>query len=199
MPEWQPLNRTAMPLPTLALNNFVEMRDKVADPKFPVAEKIEAGSAPNIPTNGYRLMPRSLFSPHIRYSEALRNGNRQERLCRMWCLCPISKDMGRWTGRTTYVTAYRHNRKLIMYSLPHFKEQDDDRILAFMRKNPFAVVIATGANGRPEATQVPLLIKTTESGRVNPDRACHEKNLTITPPYDMHGKHWWSLPGHMLM
>ena len=53
-----------------------------------------------------------------------------------------------------------------MYSLPHFKEQDDDRILAFMRENPFAVVIATGANGRPEATQVPLLIKTTESGEI---------------------------------
>ena len=53
-----------------------------------------------------------------------------------------------------------------MYSLPYFKEQDDDRILAFLRKNPFAVIVATGANGKPEATQVPLLIKTLESGEI---------------------------------
>ena len=60
---------------TLALNNFIEMRDKVADPKFLLQKKIEArfsSKYPNLWTPAYSLVT---FSPDVRYSEALQRGN----------------------------------------------------------------------------------------------------------------------------
>ena len=82
MPEYQRLRKPdGDAIADLALNNFVEMRDKVADPKFLLQKKrSKPGSAPNIPTNGYRLMPRSLL---VRISVTVRHcgtGNRQERI-----------------------------------------------------------------------------------------------------------------------
>ncbi|WP_336517901.1 FMN-binding negative transcriptional regulator [Pollutibacter soli] len=46
-----------------------------------------------------------------------------------------------------------------MYSLPYFKEQDAEKVLAFMRANPFAMLIGVGENNVPAATQVPLFIE----------------------------------------
>lgn len=43
-----------------------------------------------------------------------------------------------------------------MYSLPHFKEQDEKKILRFINEHPFAFVIAN-AHPYPATTQVPLL------------------------------------------
>lgn len=63
---------------TLALNNFVEMRDKVADPAFLLQKKIEArfsNKYPHLWTPAYSLVT---FSPDVRYSEALRRGNAQQ-------------------------------------------------------------------------------------------------------------------------
>jgi kynurenine 3-monooxygenase len=63
---------------TLALNNFVEMRDKVADPKFLLQKKIEArfsSKYPHLWTPAYSLVT---FSPNVRYSDALRRGNEQQ-------------------------------------------------------------------------------------------------------------------------
>ena len=63
---------------TLALNNFVEMRDKVADPVFLLQKKIEANFSNKYPekwTPAYSLVT---FSPDVRYSEALRRGNFQQ-------------------------------------------------------------------------------------------------------------------------
>jgi kynurenine 3-monooxygenase len=62
----------------LALNNFIEMRDKVADPKFLLQKKIEARFSTKYPDKWIPAYSQVTFSPHIRYSEALRNGNRQE-------------------------------------------------------------------------------------------------------------------------
>lgn len=45
-----------------------------------------------------------------------------------------------------------------MYSLPYFKENDRQEILAFLRRHPFAMLIGSD-DGRPVATQVPLLIR----------------------------------------
>jgi kynurenine 3-monooxygenase len=62
----------------LALNNFVEMRDKVADPAFLLQKKIEARFSNKFPdkwTPAYSLVT---FSPHVRYSEALKRGNEQQ-------------------------------------------------------------------------------------------------------------------------
>lgn len=62
----------------LALNNFVEMRDKVADPKFLLQKKIEAAFSSKHPEKWIPAYSQVTFSPHIRYSEALRNSIRQE-------------------------------------------------------------------------------------------------------------------------
>lgn len=45
-----------------------------------------------------------------------------------------------------------------MYNLSHFKEQDQQAILDFMKAHPFALLIANGTSW-PVATQVPLLIE----------------------------------------
>jgi len=62
----------------LALNNFIEMRDKVADPVFLLQKKIEnrfSSKYPEIWTPAYGLVT---FRPDLRYSTALEKGNRQQ-------------------------------------------------------------------------------------------------------------------------
>jgi kynurenine 3-monooxygenase len=62
----------------LALNNFVEMRDKVADPKFLLQKKIEAAFSKKYPDKWIPAYAQVTFSPHIRYSKALVSGQKQE-------------------------------------------------------------------------------------------------------------------------
>jgi kynurenine 3-monooxygenase len=64
----------------LALNNFIEMRDKVADPKFVLQKKIEGKLYAKYPTKWIPAYSQVTFSPHIRYSEALERGKRQEKI-----------------------------------------------------------------------------------------------------------------------
>ncbi|MBS1742484.1 MAG: FAD-dependent monooxygenase [Bacteroidetes bacterium] len=64
----------------LAINNFIEMRDKVADPKFLLQKKIEANVSKKYPGRWIPAYSQVTFSPHIRYSEALKNGSRQEKI-----------------------------------------------------------------------------------------------------------------------
>ena len=45
-----------------------------------------------------------------------------------------------------------------MYSLPYFKEQDQERVLEFIKQHPFAFLAGCDADGRPVATQIPLFI-----------------------------------------
>ncbi|HNP00598.1 MAG TPA: FAD-dependent monooxygenase, partial [Ferruginibacter sp.] len=77
--EYQQLRKPdADAIADLALNNFVEMRDKVADPKFLLQKKIEAAFSKKHPDKWIPAYSQVTFSPHIRYSEALVNGRRQE-------------------------------------------------------------------------------------------------------------------------
>lgn len=62
----------------LALNNFIEMRDKIADPKFLLQKKIEARLHEKYPDKWIPAYSQVTFSPHIRYSDALKRGRRQE-------------------------------------------------------------------------------------------------------------------------
>ena len=62
----------------LALNNFIEMRDKVGDPKFLLQKKIEARLHEKYPDKWIPAYSQVTFSPHIRYSEALERGQHQE-------------------------------------------------------------------------------------------------------------------------
>ena len=77
--EFQTLRKPdADAIATLALNNFIEMRDKVADPVFLLQKKIEAHFSAKHPdkwTPAYSLVT---FSPDVRYSEALNRGNLQQ-------------------------------------------------------------------------------------------------------------------------
>ena len=77
--EFQALRKTdADAIADLALNNFIEMRDKVADPKFLLQKKIEARLHQKYPAKWIPAYAQVTFSPHIRYSEALERGTRQE-------------------------------------------------------------------------------------------------------------------------
>ena len=46
-----------------------------------------------------------------------------------------------------------------MYSLPYFKEDDQEVVLRFMHQHPFVMICGSDRNGKPVATQVPVLIK----------------------------------------
>lgn len=78
LPEYQKLRKPdGDAIADLALENFVEMRDKVAQPKFLLQKKIEAAFHDKYPDKwipGYSMVT---FRPDIRYSEALTRSNRQ--------------------------------------------------------------------------------------------------------------------------
>ena len=79
LPEYQSLRKPdADAIADLALNNFVEMRDKVADSKFLLQKKIEAAFSKKNPDKWTPLYSQVTFSPQIRYSKALVNGQKQE-------------------------------------------------------------------------------------------------------------------------
>ncbi|RYZ24208.1 MAG: FAD-dependent monooxygenase [Chitinophagaceae bacterium] len=62
----------------LAVNNFTEMRSRTADPNFLLQKKIEAWVHELHPDKWIPAYSQVTFSPQIRYSEALRNMQRQE-------------------------------------------------------------------------------------------------------------------------
>jgi kynurenine 3-monooxygenase len=77
--EYQQLRKPdADAIADLALNNFIEMRDKVADPKFLLQKKIEGKLYQKYPEKWIPAYSQVTFSPHIRYSEALKRGENQE-------------------------------------------------------------------------------------------------------------------------
>lgn len=62
----------------LAIANFTEMREKTADPKFLLQKKIEARLHEKYPDKWIPAYSQVTFSPHIRYSDALKRGQMQE-------------------------------------------------------------------------------------------------------------------------
>ncbi len=78
----------------LAIGNFTEMRDKVANPTFILQKKIEAKLHEKYPSKWIPAYSQVTFSPHIRYSEALRNSQRQERIMQEVMQMPGIED--RW-------------------------------------------------------------------------------------------------------
>lgn len=62
----------------LAVMNFIEMRDKTADPMFLLQKKIEARFSSKYPDKWIPLYSMVTYSPHIRYSTALKEGQKQE-------------------------------------------------------------------------------------------------------------------------
>ncbi|HEY0029218.1 MAG TPA: NAD(P)/FAD-dependent oxidoreductase [Bacteroidia bacterium] len=77
--EYQTLRKPdADAIADLAVANFVEMRDKTADPKFLLQKKIEAYFSSKHPDKWIPLYSMVTYSPHIRYSTALKEGQKQE-------------------------------------------------------------------------------------------------------------------------
>ena len=77
--EFQTLRKPdADAIADLAINNFTEMRAKTADPKFLLQKKIEAKLHEHYPDKWIPAYSQVTFSPHIRYSEALKNSQKQE-------------------------------------------------------------------------------------------------------------------------
>lgn len=64
----------------LAVYNFIEMRDKVGDPRFLLQKKIEAKITGQYPDAWLPLYSMVTFSPDLPYAEALAKGNRQEEM-----------------------------------------------------------------------------------------------------------------------
>lgn len=64
----------------LAIENYVEMRDKVADPKFLLQKKIEARLSEKHPEKWTPLYVMVTYRSDMRYSEALSKGNAQEEI-----------------------------------------------------------------------------------------------------------------------
>jgi kynurenine 3-monooxygenase len=62
----------------LAVNNFVEMSDKAGNPQFLLQKKIEARLHDKHPNKWIPAYSQVTFSPHIRYSDALKKGLEQE-------------------------------------------------------------------------------------------------------------------------
>ena len=64
----------------LAFDNFIEMRDLVADPEFLLRKKIEARLHELYPEKWIPLYSMVTFKENIRYSHAYRTGKKQERI-----------------------------------------------------------------------------------------------------------------------
>ena len=62
----------------LAVANFIEMRDKTADKTFLLQKKIEARFNEKYPDKWIPLYSMVTYSPHIRYSTAKKEGERQQ-------------------------------------------------------------------------------------------------------------------------
>jgi kynurenine 3-monooxygenase len=76
--EFQRLRKpNADAIADLAVYNFVEMRDKVADPRFLLQKKIESKIAAQYPDQWLPLYSQVTFS-HRAYAEAWANGQRQD-------------------------------------------------------------------------------------------------------------------------
>lgn len=79
LPAFQSLRKPdADAIADLAVGNFTEMQARTADPKFLLQKKIEARLHEHHPQKWIPAYAQVTFSPHIRYSEALHNSQRQE-------------------------------------------------------------------------------------------------------------------------
>ena len=81
LPEFQQLRKPdADAIAKLALDNFIEMRDLVADANFLLRKKIEAKLHELFPDTWVPLYSMVTFQDHIRYSDAYATGQKQRKI-----------------------------------------------------------------------------------------------------------------------
>lgn len=79
--EYQTLRKPdADAIADLAIENFIEMRERTADSKFLLQKKIEARLHEKYPEKWIPAYTQVAFSPDIRYSDALKRSSRQEKI-----------------------------------------------------------------------------------------------------------------------
>jgi kynurenine 3-monooxygenase len=107
LPEYQLLRKPdGDAIADLAIANFVEMRDKTADPKFLLQKKIEARFSEKYPEKWIPLYSMVTYSPHIRYSTALKTGIRQQEI--MDKIMELSEIENKWDSEEV-------ERKILSY------------------------------------------------------------------------------------
>ena len=107
MPEYQTLRKPdGDAIADLAIANFVEMRDKTADPKFLLQKKIEARFNEKYPEKWIPLYSMVTYSPHIRYSTALKEGQRQEAI--MQKIMAIPDIESKWDSEEVEKESLKH-------------------------------------------------------------------------------------------
>lgn len=106
-PEYQTLRKPdADAIADLAIMNFTEMRDKTADPQFLLQKKIEARFSEKYPDKWIPLYSMVTYCPKIRYSEALREGQKQENIMKkIMSLSDINK---KWDTEEVEKEMLRH-------------------------------------------------------------------------------------------
>ena len=81
LPEFQQLRKPdADAIAKLALDNFIEMRDLVADANFLLRKKIEAKLHELFPDTWVPLYSMVTFQDHVRYSDAYATGQKQRKI-----------------------------------------------------------------------------------------------------------------------
>ena len=81
LPEFQSLRKPDTDaIAQLALDNFIEMRDLVADADFLLRKKIEAKLHQLFPDKWIPLYSMVTFNDQIRYSDAYAKGQKQKRI-----------------------------------------------------------------------------------------------------------------------
>lgn len=81
LPEFQKLRKPDTDaIAQLALDNFIEMRDLVADADFLLRKKIESKLYELFPDRWIPLYPMVTFMDSMRYSDALRTGQKQKKI-----------------------------------------------------------------------------------------------------------------------
>ena len=90
----------------LAVANFIEMRDKTADPKFLLQKKIEALFSQKHPEKWIPLYSMVTYSPNIRYSKALSEGRRQQVI--MDKIMALPNIESQWDSKEVEVEILKH-------------------------------------------------------------------------------------------
>lgn len=94
-----------------------------------------------------------------------------------------------------------------MYNLPYFKAADREELIHFMHQHPFATLTGCFNNGRPVATQIPILLEVRDEelyllGHIMKNTDHHrafmenpQALVLFTGPHTYVSASWYSQPG----
>ncbi len=111
LPEFQRLRKPdADAVSWLALDNFIEMRDLVADPAFILRKKIEGRLHARFPQEWIPLYSMVTFHDEINYADAYRTGQRQKRIMEEVLAMPGIAEQWESVDLDPIMARFRENR-----------------------------------------------------------------------------------------